>query len=93
MCFVLPPPPGKAKFSDLLIPWATFTEPEVAHVGLYPRDMDAKSIAYDTYTKKVYPIAHDIHPLPPFPPTPLSCRNFGAYFVIHMCIVWRDHTT
>lgn len=44
---------GKAKFSDLLIPWATFTEPEVAHVGLYPRDMEAKSIAYDTYTKQV----------------------------------------
>ncbi|CAM9994676.1 unnamed protein product, partial [Hapterophycus canaliculatus] len=43
---------GKAKFSDLLIPWATFTEPEVAHVGLYPRDMEAKNIAYDTYTKQ-----------------------------------------
>ncbi|CAN0527418.1 unnamed protein product, partial [Ectocarpus sp. 12 AP-2014] len=43
---------GKAKFSDLLIPWATFTEPEVAHVGLYPRDMEAQKIAYDTYTKQ-----------------------------------------
>ncbi len=43
---------GKAKFSDLLIPWATFTEPEVAHVGLYPRDMDAKKIPYDTFTKE-----------------------------------------
>ena len=44
---------GKAKFSDLLIPWATFTEPEVAHVGLYPRDMKAKNVAFDTYVKKV----------------------------------------
>ena len=44
---------GKAKFSDLLIPWATFTEPEVAHVGLYPRDMDANKIAFDTFTKEV----------------------------------------
>ncbi|CAM9246485.1 unnamed protein product [Laminaria digitata] len=43
---------GKAKFSDLLIPWATFTEPEVAHVGLYPRDMEANKIAFDTYTKE-----------------------------------------
>ncbi|CAN0082483.1 unnamed protein product [Pylaiella littoralis] len=43
---------GKAKFSDLQIPWATFTEPEVAHVGLYPRDMEAKNIAFDTYTKQ-----------------------------------------
>lgn len=44
---------GKAKFSDLLIPWATFTEPEVAHVGLYPRDMEANKIAFDTFTKEV----------------------------------------
>lgn len=44
---------GKAKFSDLLIPWATFTEPEVAHVGLYPRDMEAQGIAYETMTKTV----------------------------------------
>lgn len=55
---VVPPPPlrpaaGKAKFSDLLIPWATYTEPEVAHVGLYPRDMKAKGIAFETFTKKV----------------------------------------
>ncbi|CAN0047251.1 unnamed protein product [Discosporangium mesarthrocarpum] len=43
---------GKAKFSSLLIPWATFTEPEVAHVGLYPRDLDGRKIAYDTFTKE-----------------------------------------
>lgn len=48
-----PYPLGKAKFSDLLIPWSTFTEPEVAHVGLYPRDMEANQVAYDTYTKQV----------------------------------------
>lgn len=44
---------GKAKFSDLLIPWATYTEPEVAHVGLYPRDLEAKGIAFETFTKNV----------------------------------------
>lgn len=42
---------GGSKFSSLLIPWATFTEPEIAHVGLYPRDMDARRIPFDTYTK------------------------------------------
>lgn len=39
-------------FSALLIPWCTYTEPEVAHVGLYPRDLDDKGIAYETYTKQ-----------------------------------------
>lgn len=24
---------GRQKFSSLLIPWATYTEPEIAHVG------------------------------------------------------------
>jgi len=42
---------GRAKFSALLIPWATFTEPEVAHVGLYPRDMQERNVKFDTYTK------------------------------------------
>lgn len=53
---------GKAKFSDLVIPWATFTEPEVAHVGLYPRDMEAQKITYDTFTKEVnHSIIHPSH--------------------------------
>lgn len=42
---------GNEKVSSLLVPWATFTEPEVAHVGLYPRDMEADNIPFDTYTK------------------------------------------
>lgn len=28
---------GSSKFSSFLIPWATFTEPEIAHVGMCPR--------------------------------------------------------
>lgn len=27
---------GSSKFSSFLIPWATFTEPEIAHVGMCP---------------------------------------------------------
>jgi pyruvate/2-oxoglutarate dehydrogenase complex dihydrolipoamide dehydrogenase (E3) component len=42
---------GRGKQSSLLVPWATFTEPEVAHVGLYEADLHAKSIPFDTYTK------------------------------------------
>eukprot|EP00192_Tetraselmis_astigmatica_P007360 CAMPEP_0117668246 /NCGR_PEP_ID=MMETSP0804-20121206/11438_1 /TAXON_ID=1074897 /ORGANISM="Tetraselmis astigmatica, Strain CCMP880" /LENGTH=716 /DNA_ID=CAMNT_0005476107 /DNA_START=139 /DNA_END=2290 /DNA_ORIENTATION=+ len=44
---------GKAKFSSLLIPWATFTEPEVAHVGLYPADLEEKGIKYSTFVRNL----------------------------------------
>lgn len=41
---------GRARTSTLTIPWCTFTDPEIAHVGLYPRDAEAKGIAIDTFT-------------------------------------------
>ena len=37
---------GKEKLSDLLIPYATFTSPEIASVGLYGKDLDEKGIEY-----------------------------------------------
>lgn len=45
---------GKEKMSNLLIPYATFTSPEIASVGLYGRDLDAKGIAYRTVDKPFY---------------------------------------
>ncbi len=42
---------GKDKVSDLLIPWATYTDPEVAHVGLYEQDLKDQKIEYSTFTK------------------------------------------
>ncbi|MDF1811887.1 MAG: FAD-containing oxidoreductase [Verrucomicrobiales bacterium] len=42
---------GRDKFSDLLIPWATYTDPEVAHVGLYEADLKEQEIEYETFTK------------------------------------------
>jgi pyruvate/2-oxoglutarate dehydrogenase complex dihydrolipoamide dehydrogenase (E3) component len=42
---------GRDKFSNFLIPWATYTEPEIAHVGLYERDLQARDIAYKTFTR------------------------------------------
>ncbi len=35
---------GRDKVSSLLVPWATYTAPEVAHVGLYERDLEARGI-------------------------------------------------
>lgn len=42
---------GRAKASALTIPWCTYTDPEVAHVGITPRDAQARGIAIDTYTQ------------------------------------------
>ena len=41
-------PFGKKKMSDLVIPWATYTSPEVAHVGMYEADAREKEIETDT---------------------------------------------
>ncbi|MDE0864647.1 MAG: mercuric reductase [Rubripirellula sp.] len=40
---------GRMKASDLLVPWATYTSPEVAHVGMYPGEAASQNIAVDTY--------------------------------------------
>jgi pyruvate/2-oxoglutarate dehydrogenase complex dihydrolipoamide dehydrogenase (E3) component len=43
---------GRDKFSNLLIPWATYTDPEVAHVGLYEKDLKEGNIAFTTFTRE-----------------------------------------
>jgi len=40
---------GKAKTSDLVIPWATYTTPEVAHVGPTRDDLEARKDELDLY--------------------------------------------
>ena len=42
-------PFGKKKASDLIIPWATYTSPEIAHVGMYPADAKEAGVEIDTY--------------------------------------------
>jgi len=39
------------KFSSLIIPWCTYTQPEVAHVGLYEHDLKEKQIKYNTFKR------------------------------------------
>eukprot|EP01084_Bolivina_argentea_P102154 183055_1 len=38
---------GRSKVSDLIIPWTTYTLPEIAHVGLYENDLNERKIDYD----------------------------------------------
>jgi pyruvate/2-oxoglutarate dehydrogenase complex dihydrolipoamide dehydrogenase (E3) component len=44
-------PLGRKKASDLIIPWATYTSPEIAHVGMYPRDARDAGIEVDSFTQ------------------------------------------
>ncbi len=39
---------GRKKLSSLVMPWCTYTDPEIAHVGLYERD--AHKAGFDTQT-------------------------------------------
>jgi len=39
-----------AKLSSLVMPWCTYTDPEVAHVGLYEHEARERGIATDQYT-------------------------------------------
>jgi pyruvate/2-oxoglutarate dehydrogenase complex dihydrolipoamide dehydrogenase (E3) component len=40
---------GRKKLSSLVMPWCTYTDPEIAHVGLYARDARERGIEIDTY--------------------------------------------
>jgi pyruvate/2-oxoglutarate dehydrogenase complex dihydrolipoamide dehydrogenase (E3) component len=42
---------GRRKVSGLHVPWCTYTDPEVAHVGLYERDATDRGIEVDTYVR------------------------------------------
>ncbi len=44
---------GYADVESLNMPWCTFTEPEVAHVGLYEKDAKEKGLDVETYTYKL----------------------------------------
>jgi pyruvate/2-oxoglutarate dehydrogenase complex dihydrolipoamide dehydrogenase (E3) component len=42
---------GRSKASALTIPWCTYTEPEIAHVGLYEKQAEEQGIEIDTFTR------------------------------------------
>ena len=46
-------PFGKSKASELIIPWATYTSPEIAHVGMYPKDAKDAGVEIDTYVQQL----------------------------------------
>jgi len=42
-------PAPKKRISRLVVPWCTYTDPEIAHVGLYPQQAKRRGIAVDTW--------------------------------------------
>lgn len=42
---------GRSKLSNLVMPWVTYTDPEIAHVGLYEQEAQAKG--FNTNTLKI----------------------------------------
>jgi pyruvate/2-oxoglutarate dehydrogenase complex dihydrolipoamide dehydrogenase (E3) component len=42
--------PGSSKVSDLVVPWVTYTDPEVAHVGHTAESAATAGIEVDTHT-------------------------------------------
>ena len=41
--------PGRRKLSALTMPWCTYTDPEVAHVGMYEKDAQDRGLEVDTF--------------------------------------------
>ena len=46
---------GRSKASSLVIPWATYTSPELAHVGLTEKDASERGIAIQTFLSPKVP--------------------------------------
>ncbi|HMO15895.1 MAG TPA: mercuric reductase [Pirellulaceae bacterium] len=40
---------GRSRASKLIIPWCTYTSPEIAHVGVYPSEAAEKAIQMNTF--------------------------------------------
>ena len=42
---------GRKKLSSITMPWCTFTDPEVAHVGMYEGDAQKRGLEVDTFVR------------------------------------------
>lgn len=46
-------PGPKGKYSNFVVPWATYSDPEIAHVGLYPEEARGQGIDVDTFRSEL----------------------------------------
>ncbi|MFS8063917.1 MAG: mercuric reductase [Luteimonas sp.] len=47
---------GRRRLSGLVMPWCTYTDPEIAHVGVYVRDAMEQAIAVSTFTVPLHTV-------------------------------------
>jgi pyruvate/2-oxoglutarate dehydrogenase complex dihydrolipoamide dehydrogenase (E3) component len=47
---------GRARASSLIIPWCTYTDPEVAHIGLSEADARRRGVAIRTFTQPLHEV-------------------------------------
>jgi pyruvate/2-oxoglutarate dehydrogenase complex dihydrolipoamide dehydrogenase (E3) component len=51
---------GRERMDDLVVPWCTYTDPEIAHVGLYVREANREGIAVKTFTIPMHEVARAV---------------------------------
>ncbi|HSC29754.1 MAG TPA: FAD-dependent oxidoreductase, partial [Vicinamibacterales bacterium] len=51
---------GRQRLSALVIPWCTYTDPEIAHVGLYVRQANEQGIPVKTFTVPMHEVTRAI---------------------------------
>jgi pyruvate/2-oxoglutarate dehydrogenase complex dihydrolipoamide dehydrogenase (E3) component len=44
---------GRAKASSMIIPWCTYTDPEIAHVGMYAQEAEKRGLKVTTFTQEL----------------------------------------
>jgi pyruvate/2-oxoglutarate dehydrogenase complex dihydrolipoamide dehydrogenase (E3) component len=47
---------GRKRFSALTIPWCTYTDPEIAHVGIYVKEARERGIPVKTFTVPMHDV-------------------------------------
>jgi pyruvate/2-oxoglutarate dehydrogenase complex dihydrolipoamide dehydrogenase (E3) component len=47
---------GRKKLSALTVPWCTYTDPEIAHVGIYVREANERGIPLKTFTVPMHQV-------------------------------------
>ena len=51
---------GRRRLSGLTIPWCTYTDPEIAHIGLYVREAREAAIPVKTFTILMHDVARAV---------------------------------
>ncbi|MEO5829613.1 MAG: mercuric reductase [Rhodanobacter sp.] len=47
---------GHERLSERVVPWCTYTDPEIAHVGMYVREANARRIPVKTFTVPMHQV-------------------------------------